>query len=194
LRPPPIPPLMREFHRRSRCGPFHGGSLDRYAAAVRRSWLARRVAANTGVSTAAGAAVLGIGLAVLAGPKWVAAPLVAIGAGWVIWTLILSMVVSVKTDGFRKQLARAMRKGEELHQAGAPSPDVESWQACVQDMIVAALGEAENRRFLSSAGYVFYGDPARVSFVDGRLRRLNELAARSDLRVDLRFDHRREWV
>jgi hypothetical protein len=152
------------------------------------------VAANTGASTAAGGGVLAIGLALRAELSWLGWTLAVIGLAWIIWTLSLALAVTRKTDRFRQELAKAMRRGEELFTLGAPKPDVEEWQAAVQDMIIAALGEAENRRFLSSAGYVNFGGTHRLNFVRGRLRRLDELAERGNLRVDLRFDHRREWI
>lgn len=61
--------------------------------------------------------------------------------------------------------------------------DANAWATKADDFVLAAFGGGEQALFKSDAGYVFYGDGSRRSkirnWVDGRLRRLNDLLQRS---------------
>ncbi|MGQ0849204.1 MAG: hypothetical protein ACT4OP_08825, partial [Actinomycetota bacterium] len=60
--------------------------------------------------------------------------------------------------------------------------EAEMWATPVAHLIASALGEEEAQLFLSDAGYTFLagGDSNQRLWIEGRLRRLNELVARAD--------------
>jgi hypothetical protein len=61
--------------------------------------------------------------------------------------------------------------------------DANAWATKADDFVMAAFGGGEEAMFRSDAGYIFYGDGSRRSgirnWMDGRLRRLNDLLQRS---------------
>jgi hypothetical protein len=86
-------------------------------------------------------------------------------------------------------LGAAISAGEQLivDWSKADEKELESnanaWATKADDFVLAAFGSGEQALFRSDAGYIFYGGGSRVStirnWVDGRLRRLNDLLQRS---------------
>ncbi len=96
--------------------------------------------------------------------------------------------------GMKDALGAATKEGTALYVGKASKHAAEAWVTKTHHLIEAALGSGEAARFLDDAGYTFYVNQHTTpvdSWLDGRLRRLNELIARIDL-ASIRPDYEPE--
>jgi hypothetical protein len=96
----------------------------------------------------------------------------------------------LKADRVKDLLGKALASGDKLIQSqkdkdeDQAEKDAQTWGQQTHDLIAAAYGEWEASLFLNSSGYVFYSDGSPKSkirnWIDGRMRRINELLRRTD--------------
>jgi hypothetical protein len=93
-------------------------------------------------------------------------------------TLAVKSILGATISAGEKLIADRQTADEKQFESNA-----NAWATKADDFVLAAFGSGEQTLFRSDAGYVFYGDGSRRSdirnWVDGRLRRLNDLLQRS---------------
>jgi hypothetical protein len=81
----------------------------------------------------------------------------------------------------KNMLGLAVKEGQKIY-ASPNRQSAEAWVTDVRDLIRAAFGEGECALFLDDSGYIFYvsqNTTREKTWVEGRLRRLSALIARS---------------
>jgi hypothetical protein len=112
-----------------------------------------------------------------------------LGAASFAANVVSENTVSAQRQEIRSALGATISVGEKLIANWRTADekqfedDANAWATKADDFVLAAFGGGEEAMFRSDAGYVFYGDGSRRSnirtWIDGRLRRLNDLVQRS---------------